>query len=313
MRDEKSGAPSHRAAPFNERYSSADIGHGLWFGIPDAPRVHVSVVASDMGDPQVMTRRSENGPATVRRASCALSLAAGAGTHATCRIIALGGGDVLCVEQVQVIAGREVKDTVGAQGLAFSELCSGFGNVPGMDVIILAPETVTAMSDFTMPIRYVHACGGTSPDARMSTAPCREQQRILWVEACHGADTYKLYTSSRGSDSLGLADVPTYDDSVRLNRLFRKIRENESTDRIEESEDEEDFENVDPGKWVTRRDRVRMLCTRREGSRGWVPHECVEECCGEVYKKNNAPVRTGPVRQQRKLRQRKRASRQLPK
>ena len=44
--------------------------------------------------------------------------------------------------------------------------------------------------------------------------------------------------------------IPDYKTSVMLNKIFRKIRENDNLDYIEESDDEDDFQNTEPDKYV---------------------------------------------------------------
>ena len=55
------------------------------------------------------------------------------------------------------------------------------------------------------------------------------------------------------------AHIPSYKTSVMMNRLFRKIAENNSLDALEESEDEADFENTEPDKYVSLSKEYRMV------------------------------------------------------
>ena len=58
-----------------------------------------------------------------------------------------------------------------------------------------------------------------------------------------------------------------------MNRLFRKISENASLDALEESEDEADFENTEPDKYVTLSKEYRMVCRFNKRFCKWVPIE----------------------------------------
>jgi len=67
--------------------------------------------------------------------------------------------------------------------------------------------------------------------------------------------------------------IPTFKTSVFMNRLFRNICENERIDTMEESEDEDDFENTDPDKYVTLSKEYIMTCRFNKRFCKWVPVE----------------------------------------
>ena len=46
------------------------------------------------------------------------------------------------------------------------------------------------------------------------------------------------------------AFIPDYKTSVFMNKLFRIIKENDNLDKLEESDDEEEFENTKTDKFV---------------------------------------------------------------
>jgi hypothetical protein len=95
-------------------------------------------------------------------------------------------------------------------------------------------------------------------------------------------DIYELYvlpsaTISRNA-SVGhvfhnFAHISGYKTSVMMNRLFRNITENERLDTMEESEDECDFENTEPDKYVTLTKECKMLCRFNKRFCRWVPIE----------------------------------------
>ena len=67
--------------------------------------------------------------------------------------------------------------------------------------------------------------------------------------------------------------IPNFKTSVFMNRLFRNISENERLDAMEESEDEADFENTEPDKYVTLSKECVMLCRFHKRFCKWVPVE----------------------------------------
>lgn len=60
-----------------------------------------------------------------------------------------------------------------------------------------------------------------------------------------------------------------------MNRLFRNITENERLDSMEESEDEAEFENTEPDKYVTLTKEYIMVCRFNKRFCRWVPIEVV--------------------------------------
>jgi hypothetical protein len=75
----------------------------------------------------------------------------------------------------------------------------------------------------------------------------------------------------------GIACIPTYKTSVYMNGLFRKITENLNLDYIEESEDEEDFENIKEDKYVDLEKVLFMECEFHPKFKKWVPVREVED------------------------------------
>ena len=69
------------------------------------------------------------------------------------------------------------------------------------------------------------------------------------------------------------AHIPGFKSSVMMNRLFRNITENERLDTMEESEDEAEFENTEPDKYVTLTKEFKMVCRFNKRFCKWVPIE----------------------------------------
>jgi hypothetical protein len=89
-------------------------------------------------------------------------------------------------------------------------------------------------------------------------------------------DTYRERNSKVGSVEPifhNFALIPSFKTSVFMNRLFRNISENERLDTMEESEDEAEFENIEPDKYVTLSKEYIMLCRFHKRFCKWVPVE----------------------------------------
>ena len=64
-------------------------------------------------------------------------------------------------------------------------------------------------------------------------------------------DTYTLYIhGSNGIVPYQKTFIPDYKTSVFMNKHFRIIKENDNLDLLEESDDEDEFENIDEDKYV---------------------------------------------------------------
>lgn len=91
----------------------------------------------------------------------------------------------------------------------------------------------------------------------------------LVIAATAKPDMYNVYCER--SKYVGVASVPTYNCSVMLNKLLRNIKENENLDLLEESDDEDEFENVDECKFVHLNKSVIMKCIYNKKFRKWQP------------------------------------------
>ena len=106
-------------------------------------------------------------------------------------------------------------------------------------------------------------------------------QAIFIVRPNIQNDIYELFvhptTASRGRqpEFHNFAHIPSYKTSVMMNRLFRNIAENQSLDALEESEDETEFENTEPDKYVSLHKEEVMVCRFHKRFCRWVPIQVV--------------------------------------
>lgn len=88
-------------------------------------------------------------------------------------------------------------------------------------------------------------------------------------------DIYHLYKNSNGSMiKVDICCVMDYRMSKELNGIFRNIRENDKIDYIEESEDENDFENNN--EWISDVGLQYYLCVYHEIFKMWLPYKRIE-------------------------------------
>lgn len=91
-------------------------------------------------------------------------------------------------------------------------------------------------------------------------------------------DIYNLYINyeKTGLQFYDVACIPDFTTSVKMNKLFRDIKENHNLDALEESDDEEEFQNVNLSKYVDLDKRYNMKCVFNYKFKKWVPLEIVK-------------------------------------
>ena len=89
-------------------------------------------------------------------------------------------------------------------------------------------------------------------------------------------DIYELYNQNGNAlDYFDIAYIPDYKTSVFMNSIFRNIKENYNLDALEESDDEEEFENVNVDKYVDLDKQLRMKCIYLSKFKKWKPLEII--------------------------------------
>ena len=87
-------------------------------------------------------------------------------------------------------------------------------------------------------------------------------------------DIYELYfENGEKIEKYKVACVPDYKTSVLMNSIFRTIKENSNLDLLEESDDEEEFENINLDKFVNLEKEIKMKCVFVKKFDSWKPIE----------------------------------------
>jgi hypothetical protein len=86
-------------------------------------------------------------------------------------------------------------------------------------------------------------------------------------------DIYDIYCLNPGlkEDHHGIAHIPNFNTSVMMNKLFRNIKENDKLDALEESDDEDEFENDKSDKFVYLDKSYKMVCVYNPKFKKWCP------------------------------------------
>ena len=109
-------------------------------------------------------------------------------------------------------------------------------------------------------------------DPKISTK--RERLAVFQVKPEIQNDIYYLYCYDNISQSLvhyNIACIPDFKTSVMMNKLFRNIKENTNLDLLEESDDDDEFENEKEDRFVYLDREFNMLCSYNYKFKKWIP------------------------------------------
>ena len=124
--------------------------------------------------------------------------------------------------------------------------------------------------DVDMPIYFPFKANHKKPQYRLKTN--------FLVKADLQADIYRLFAYGKNGKHVyyNTAYISNYRTSVFMNGLFRTVKENIHLDYIEESDDEDDFQNIDFDKYVDLQKTLLMECVFHHKFKRWIPLRVVE-------------------------------------
>jgi hypothetical protein len=86
------------------------------------------------------------------------------------------------------------------------------------------------------------------------------------------SDIYNLFSYKNGKHEFyDYAFIPDYETSVLMNKLFRNIKENQNLDALEESDDEDEFQDDRIDKYVYLDKSFNMNCQFNYKFKKWIP------------------------------------------
>jgi hypothetical protein len=111
------------------------------------------------------------------------------------------------------------------------------------------------------------------------------QKCLFWVKADIDYDVYYLYAKDAQQANIlyQYAYIPNYVTSVMMNKLFRIIKENDNLDYIEESDDEDVYEDIRQDKYVDLQKKVLMECVFDKRFKKWIPVKEIQDHQLERY------------------------------
>jgi hypothetical protein len=128
---------------------------------------------------------------------------------------------------------------------------------------------VETLSELFIP-PAIPRCDFSKPQYKMSG--------VFEVKADLQYDIYHLYAYGEKCKKIyyGLAYIPNYKTSIFMNGIFRRIKENANLDAIEESDDEEDFQDSRIDKYVDLKKSVSIECVFNQKFKRWTPVRTVK-------------------------------------
>lgn len=116
--------------------------------------------------------------------------------------------------------------------------------------------------------------------------PIYKKHCTFWVSADIAHDVYYLWcvkdNVSPPAERVASVKymnllIPNYSTSVMMNNHFRTIHENRNLDAVEESDDEDDFENIQEDKYVDLDKKLIIKCIFNSKFKKWVPLEILSD------------------------------------
>ena len=132
---------------------------------------------------------------------------------------------------------------------------------------------------------------------KLNTIKTDIKEGYFKVKASINEDIYHLYSYDQTNsydNPHGIALIPTYKKSVFMNSLFRNIKENTNLDLLEESDDEDEFENANVDKFVDTTKIINMKCVYIKQFRKWEPTEVMNENVKLITGKELYQIENGP-------------------
>ena len=124
------------------------------------------------------------------------------------------------------------------------------------------------------PVTVSNQVANTNIKSEHKNSNKRERLAVFQIKPEIQNDIYYLYCYDNISESLvhyNIAYIPDFKTSVMMNKLFRNIKENSNLDLLEESDNEDEFENENEDRFVYLDREFNMVCNYNYKFKKWVP------------------------------------------
>jgi hypothetical protein len=152
---------------------------------------------------------------------------------------------------------------------------------PSGQVIGITPSgQVIGITPSAREQQYVSPAVAAPPIHIVNNNTVNKRDIIFKVNPSIHPDIYELHCQDDDAETecyYGVAMIPSYKSSVFMNGLFRKIKENGNLDLLEESDDEEEFQDNRNDKFVNLEKFLYMKCVFNKKFNKWQPIMVVNE------------------------------------
>ena len=129
------------------------------------------------------------------------------------------------------------------------------------------------LNNFILPVKYIDEINTFNINNKNINKNIHNKNNLkeFIVKPDIQNDIYYLYTDNSNNEIFDIAYIPDYKTSVMMNTLFRDIKENRNLDYLEESDDEEEFQNKKEDKFVFLDRSYNMICQYNHKFKKWYP------------------------------------------
>jgi hypothetical protein len=125
-------------------------------------------------------------------------------------------------------------------------------------------KKILCMNYFRPGTNHIKSCNNTNNNII--------NKAIFKVTADIEPDIYNLFMYNNGKEEYyDIAHIPDFKTSVMMNKLFRNIKENDNLDRLEESDNEDEFQDAREDKFVYLDRSFKINCEYNTKFKKWVP------------------------------------------
>ena len=127
-------------------------------------------------------------------------------------------------------------------------------------------ELFLQQKEMTLPVHL------PAKDKYVNTKKIQKKHCVFKIKPDVQNDIYHLYCLDKNEDVyFKIAYIPDFKTSVMMNKLFRNIKENDNLDLLEESDDEEEFQNEKDDRFVDITKSFNMVCGFNYKFKKWFP------------------------------------------
>ena len=145
------------------------------------------------------------------------------------------------------------------------------------------PFTQQKQNEGFQPVPYYNDRGkkeGIGGIGGISGGGGRKKVMVFRIKPDIQNDIYHLFVNDVNELApvyYNVAYIPDFTTSVMMNKLFRNIKENQNLDALEESDDEEEFENEREDRFVNLEKCYNMVCLYNYKFKKWYPVKIADD------------------------------------